>query len=732
MQGISAARTVHVDQERSSTLLKVWVYYTDKTNSGMEKPVTDRALHRRRRAGYQGTEADLPVSDDYIDGIKMAGGVLRSRFKWENAASFELPARMVAGVRRLPFVREMRLVGNYRSRRGDTVAKKKDMKNEPAGIYGAIDDFLSMLSIPPAHTYLKTFFPEADPGEGILIAFFDSGFRFDHRCFRHLHTRGAIVDAYDFVDRDTTVWDPDSVVSDYSHPLGGNDEHGTQVLSLVAAYDPPYFTGAAWGAKFLFARTERIDVEVHTEEDNWAEAVVWAEESGADIISSSLGYSTGFSDTVIISNEDGTSDTLVDYTKADLDGNTTIVSRAARHAAERGVIIVNAAGNEQAWGDTSLSAPADVEEVISVGSVGRDGRLSPFSSLGPAADGTPKPDLVAPGGGVFLPDVYDVNDAAYAARGSGTSFATPFIAGACALVKQSSSGLDAGQVRERLYRFCRPSVSGEASRNAYGRGIPDVLRSCMRHEDELFLVMRNGAGGPMEGVHVCTSHHDTVGTTDSRGILSARLINGVPAELYVHIGDRTRTVVVDSTPYWKILAPCTLKVIVRNQEDEPVPSVTVSVSDGNTSWTLKADSSGTAYVTDFIISEVELSLSRPGYVRLDTSAVLSERSGELILTMASNPEPVFRVYPTVFRGGRHNRLFIDFASGGKDPVEKWLHASVRSLNGNLIWSKSEFTNGTSVALEWDVKDGHAIVPGMYYLMLTYRGRNYCQKILIAE
>jgi hypothetical protein len=602
-------------------------------------------------------------------------------------------------------------------------------------VYGANTCFLSMLSIQAAHAYLKMVFPEAEPGKGVRIAFFDSGFRFDHRCLQHLHERDAIVASYDFVDRDTTVWDPDSVVSDSFHPFWRNDEHGTQVASLAGAYDPPYFSGVAWGAEFVFARTEQIDVEIHAEEDNWAEAVVWAESLGVDIISSSLGYSTGFSDTVIIVNDDGMSDTLFDYAKSDLDGKTTIVSRAARYAAERGIIVVNAAGNEQFWGDTSLSAPADVEEVISVGSVDRDGTLSVFSSLGPTGDGRNKPDLVAPGGRLFLPNVYEPDDTGYSARGSGTSFATPLIAGGCALIRQSNPGLNAGELRSRIYRFCSLPVNEEVSRNAYGRGIPDVLRSCMRQDDELFLMVRDGAGEPIKDVIVSDSHDTTVGSTDLQGVLATRLPGGGPAVLYVHIGNRTREVIVDSTPFWQILVPCSLVVTVRNSEGKVIPDVNISAGGQSVSWSLKTDSSGNAVITDFIVSEVKLSFSKPGYERIDTSAALSVHAGDtFVVCMTTNLDPLFQVYPTVFRKRAHDRLFVNFVAGGERIADKWLHASIRSLNGNVVWKKSVMTDGSSVALEWDVTTGSGAdaSSGLYFLVLFYDGKNYRQKILIAE
>ncbi len=116
------------------------------------------------------------------------------------------------------------------------------------------------------------------------------------------------------------------------------------------------------------------------EEWNWLMAAEWADSLGADIISSSLGYATNFSY--------GTN-----HLYEDLDGKTTIISKAANIAASKGILVVNAAGNEgdQSW--RHIIAPADADSCLAVGSVDEWGNYSKFSSQGPTFDKRIKPNV---------------------------------------------------------------------------------------------------------------------------------------------------------------------------------------------------------------------------------------------------------------------------------------------------------------------------------------------------
>ncbi len=169
--------------------------------------------------------------------------------------------------------------------------------------------------------------------------------------------------------------------------------------------------GLATEAEFLLARTE-VNTEPFSEEENWLAAAEWADKNGADIISSSLGY------------------TLPRYFQYQMDGKSTLVARAATMAFEKGILVVNAMGNDGAGKWFVVGTPADAEEVLSVGGVDPFTNVHiSFSSFGPTADGRMKPNVCAAGQAL-------VASPKRITKAYGTSFATPLVTGFAACVLQ--------------------------------------------------------------------------------------------------------------------------------------------------------------------------------------------------------------------------------------------------------------------------------------------------------
>lgn len=169
----------------------------------------------------------------------------------------------------------------------------------------------------------------------------------------------------------------------------------------------------------------------------------------------------------------------------DLEGCTpTSLQPAVRALRAAGVFVIASAGND---GPTcsSLKAPLAIyDEVMTVGAVNNEGRLAPFSSVGPVvSDGSlrPKPDLLAPG--VEVLSAFP-NNTYY--RASGTSMAGPHVAGAVALLWSANPALIGNiDATEQILRdTARPYSFDDGDRcgagNGTGAGILDVASAVRR------------------------------------------------------------------------------------------------------------------------------------------------------------------------------------------------------------------------------------------------------------
>jgi hypothetical protein len=395
-----------------------------------------------------------------VQDIERMGARKRRVFVWARAASFTVTTDMIVPIARMRRVQRVLPVRRLVRPAPDRATAKRTalpcppQPQDSTGIYAAGFSQLAMVSIPRAHAAICST-RGAAPGAGVTIACFDDGFSLSHPCFDSLHARGGIVAESTFVD---SVCAADVAAGC----------HGSQVLSLLVGCMPGSFMGAAYGADVILAHTECGPYERHVEEDNWVAALVWAAQLGADIVSSSLAYRYGFD----------APDT--GYAYEDMNGNATTISRqAALYAQQHDMLIVNAMGNEGArdqGGYPTIAAPADAEGVIAVGGVTPEGRIWGLSSRGPAADGRLAPDLCAQATQVYLPGCDTMNT--YLAQGRGTSFATPVVAGICALVLQCHPDASATRVRQRLYSSCSLAPYQDSVDNAYGRGIPDAVVAC--------------------------------------------------------------------------------------------------------------------------------------------------------------------------------------------------------------------------------------------------------------
>lgn len=446
--GSLAEKLVSGKQDRS--LFPVWVYFTDKGVTGgrsfsaalarVEGELNPRCLWRRAKILAPSSlvsREDLPLAAAYVEGVRRLAGTIRARSRWLNAVSVEvrpLDIRKIAG---LPYVQKMNLVRSFS--RGDPLSSppslpEVDAADPVVGFYGRAFNQINQINVWPLHRL-------GYRGSGVIVGLLDSGFRTSHEIF----DAARLIAQRDFVN------DDGDVSRDFNDPDDYSDSHGTGTWSILGGYKPGELVGPAYGADFILAKTETENFEQPIEEDYWVAGIEWAESLGADVISSSLGYTDW-------------------YVYQDMDGRTAVTTQAANRAASLGVVVVNAAGNERGKSWNHIIAPADGFNVIACGAVDALGQLASFSSPGPTADGRIKPEVCALGINTWRATNRDDRTDAYA-EGSGTSFSTPLVAGVAALLLEIHPDWTPGQVRQAL---TSTASLNDAPNNDYGWGIVDA------------------------------------------------------------------------------------------------------------------------------------------------------------------------------------------------------------------------------------------------------------------
>ncbi len=430
----------------------VYFKFKPQTSFALNKPqefLTQKAIERRTREGIQADSTDLPVSKKYLDAVKAKAEYLLYESKWLNAAVLVTTESKVDEIKALPFVAKVELVGigyldnpNLRLNNPPYLPKEqKKRKEEPVSsrdlqLNENTYDFQNQLiGIPEMHE-------EGFRGKGITIAVFDAGFPGANTAspLIHLQTNKQIVSTRDFV----RPWNTD-VYTD--------NQHGTNVLSLIASNEPGKMLSGAPDANYILVMTEEVATEYWVEEYNWVRGAEYADSLGVDIISSSVGY-WDFDDPTM------------NYTVADLDGETTIITKGATLAAEKGILVVNSAGNYGS-GVSSLVAPADAMGILAIGSVNKDLTVSGFSSRGPTGDGRIKPELAAMGGGTAL-----VRSNGTVGFSNGTSFSAPQIS---ALAAGLWEGRPEWTKDQLILNLLRSGSQADKPDNLIGFGVPNFF-----------------------------------------------------------------------------------------------------------------------------------------------------------------------------------------------------------------------------------------------------------------
>ncbi len=457
-----------------------WVQFTDKNNSpySIDNPeayLSPRALQRRANLGISIDEYDIPVNPQYLQAVADCGVVLINPSKWLNGVSvFTTDVNVIEAINALPFVEVVRNCPNnpkaqeMKERWLTNEMKPAAPGNRIRGYYGGAEDQVNQLKVDLLHD-------QGFDGSGIVIAVLDGGFQGtdEHVCFDNMREEGRLLGVRDFVYGSGSVY--------------SQSTHGTSCLSTMAAYDPNNMVGTAPKASYYLIHTEDGDSESIIEEYNWVSGAEYADSLGVDVCSTSLGY-IGFDME------------QWDHPFEHFDGKTAPMSIGSEIAASRGMICINAAGNE-GDGNCTLGIPADAEHILTVGAVDASGNRASFSSVGPTYDGRIKPDVMAMGEGSYVASGFGNWWPYY--NGNGTSFATPVLAGAVACLRQARPYTSVQEIFD-VIRACGNRADHPDSK--YGYGIPDFSQALelLNVEDSVYgKELLNVYPNPSKGeVHV--------------------------------------------------------------------------------------------------------------------------------------------------------------------------------------------------------------------------------------
>ncbi len=276
-------------------------------------------------------------------------------------------------------------------------------------------------------------------GKSIKVGIIDIGFKGADQDSSLLHVfDGFRVKAFqDYIDPD----------KDKNYESNNDmDSHGTFVWKYIAGKDlsKKKQYGLATNAEFYLARTDDGSKEYRDEQLFFKQALDWFDSLGVRLVHTSLGYSYGFDDP------------SENYVPEDIDGKTSLITMVVQEAAKKdGMIIVTSAGNEGDGIWRILSAPADAENILSVGSTDALNGKRDFSSEGPDFLPYLKPDI-----------------SCFNALG-GTSFSAPVITGIIACMLEKKPSLTNDQIINLIEKSSHLYPYGN---NYVGYGVPNGER----------------------------------------------------------------------------------------------------------------------------------------------------------------------------------------------------------------------------------------------------------------
>lgn len=498
-----------------------YVQLKDKNNSpyslsNPEAYLSQRAIDRRTFFNIAIDSTDLPVNPLYVSAIENENVTVFAKTKWVNGFTIKVTdsATVMPVIRNLSFIDFVEYTGKETTSGYSSVIKKNiaDTANAEllyANAYQQINQINGQ--------YLHNL---GYRGDGIHIAVIDAGFinADTHVAFEKMRKENRLLGTKDFAHRQASVYN--------------GSTHGSAVLSTIGGDVTNTFVGTAPAASYWLLRSERNGSEYPVEADLWISAAEFADSAGVDLMNTSLGYTTF-------------DDNSLNFSYPDLDGETIRASRAAAIAASKGIVVANAAGNEGGNSWHYIGVPADAKDIIAVGSVTSAGLSSGFSSFGPTYDGRIKPEVCAMGTSSDIGYFWDTNSFT---TGSGTSFASPILAGAAACLLQALKVENVFfTIPEFIQAICQSASIYLSPTTQLGYGIPNFETAYSSFGLSIFIsdFFRLRDNGDSFQLDFTTENNNNVRIYSSMGVLLKNYPNA-GANLQIEKRDLPKGVIIIS------------------------------------------------------------------------------------------------------------------------------------------------------------------------------------------
>ena len=291
-----------------------------------------------------------------------------------------------------------------------------------------LDQSVRIIKNPTEWARIELSFNRSTDGSGIKIAILDTGIDSNHPDFYFPNSTSKIVGAVSFT----------------GEPVTDGNGHGTHCASIAAgtgAASSGRYVGVAPGAALLNVKVLNNEGEGY---ESWIiSGIQWAVDNGANVLSMSFGAETK---------------------STGQDPLSTVVNWATR----QGVVCVVAAGNSGPEMYT-IASPGVAKLAITVGASSKTDVVTSFSSRGPTWDNRVKPDVVAPGVNIVAARAAGTSMGTpisqYYTMASGTSMATPHVAGAAALLLEAHPTWRSVEVKRALTN-CAVDIGS----NIFGQG----------------------------------------------------------------------------------------------------------------------------------------------------------------------------------------------------------------------------------------------------------------------